>query len=181
VSSISRDRVKHQPRLSRISRGHSVKDHPAQDTQEGPADVDQTWTNGDGEVIEFPHEIEQTEDLPADSEGGRYWDRTSDPCVVSADRSKPATSKDARFCCLRPLFDVLRDVVTLCDIALVWGTKEEQVKRGTMVKPNVAGDVPLEARVRRTSRHPHRILRPTRRSTSVETTALPRARLGMPR
>jgi integrase len=48
------------------------------------ADVDQTWTDGDGEVIEFPYEIEENEDLPADSEGGRCWVRTSDPCVVSA-------------------------------------------------------------------------------------------------
>jgi hypothetical protein len=48
------------------------------------ANVDQTWTNGDGEVIEFPYELAQNEDLPAESGSGRCWVRTSDPCVVSA-------------------------------------------------------------------------------------------------
>jgi hypothetical protein len=55
------------------------------------ANMDQLWTNGDGEVIEFPYEIEQNEELPADSEGGRCWVRTSDPCVVSEDPRRPAT------------------------------------------------------------------------------------------
>jgi hypothetical protein len=48
------------------------------------SDVDQMWTNDDAEVIAFPEPENENDDLPADSEGGRYWDRTSDPCVVSA-------------------------------------------------------------------------------------------------
>jgi integrase len=48
------------------------------------SDVDQMWTNDDAEIIAFPEPEEENDDLPADSEGGRYWDRTSDPCVVSA-------------------------------------------------------------------------------------------------
>jgi integrase len=55
------------------------------------ADVDQTWTSGTGDVIEFPYEIDENEDLPADSESGRCWVRTSDPCVVSEDPRRPAT------------------------------------------------------------------------------------------
>ena len=46
--------------------------------------VDQTWTKGDAEVIAFPEPDVENTDLPGDSEGGRYWVRTSDPCVVSA-------------------------------------------------------------------------------------------------
>jgi hypothetical protein len=39
---------------------------------------------GDAEVIAFPEPEDENGDLPADSEGGRCWVRTSDPCVVSA-------------------------------------------------------------------------------------------------
>ncbi len=46
--------------------------------------VDQTWTNADAEVIAFPEPDDENDDLPAESESGRCWDRTSDPCVVSA-------------------------------------------------------------------------------------------------
>ena len=46
--------------------------------------VDQTWTKADAEVISFPEPDDENTDLPADSEGGRCWVRTSDPCVVSA-------------------------------------------------------------------------------------------------
>ena len=48
------------------------------------SDVDQTWTKGDAEVIVFPESDNKNTDLPVESEGGRYWVRTSDPCVVSA-------------------------------------------------------------------------------------------------
>ncbi len=48
------------------------------------SDVDQMWTKDDAEVLAFPEREEENNDLPADSEGGRYWVRTSDPCVVSA-------------------------------------------------------------------------------------------------
>ena len=48
------------------------------------SDVDQTWTNDDAEVIAFPEPDDENDDLPGDSESGRYWDRTSDRCVVSA-------------------------------------------------------------------------------------------------
>jgi hypothetical protein len=92
------------------------------------ANVDQTWTNGDGEVIEFPYEIEENEDLAGDSESGRYWDRTSDPCVVSAVPRKLATSASAPFTWPRLLFDGSWDVLALPRIALVRGTKREQGK-----------------------------------------------------
>jgi hypothetical protein len=45
--------------------------------------VAQMWTDDDAEVIAFPEPEHENDDLPADSEGGQYWDRTSDPCVVS--------------------------------------------------------------------------------------------------
>jgi integrase len=48
------------------------------------SDVDQMWTTGDAEVIAFPEPEDENDDLPAETESGRYWDRTSDPCVVSA-------------------------------------------------------------------------------------------------
>ena len=48
------------------------------------ADVDQARTSEHAEVIDFPQPRHENEELPADSEGGRYWVRTSDPCVVSA-------------------------------------------------------------------------------------------------
>ena len=49
--------------------------------------VDQTWTNDDAEVIAFPESEDGNDALPADSESGRYWVRTSDPCVVSVDQA----------------------------------------------------------------------------------------------
>ena len=44
--------------------------------------MDQTGTKADAEVISFPEPEDENEDLPGDSEVGRYCDRTSDPCVV---------------------------------------------------------------------------------------------------
>ena len=46
--------------------------------------VDQMWTTGDAEVIEFPTDIDENEELPAETDGGRYWVRTSDLCRVKA-------------------------------------------------------------------------------------------------
>jgi hypothetical protein len=53
------------------------------------------WTNDDAEVIAFPEPEDENEELPADSEGGRYWVRTSDPCVVRAARANSTTSANA--------------------------------------------------------------------------------------
>jgi hypothetical protein len=55
------------------------------------SDVDQMWTKGDAEVIAFPEPNDENTALPADQKGGRYWVRTSDPCVVSEEQAKPAT------------------------------------------------------------------------------------------
>ena len=52
------------------------------------AGVDQMWTNCDADVIEFPYEVEENDDLPAETSGGRYWDRTSDLCRVKAALSR---------------------------------------------------------------------------------------------
>ncbi len=46
------------------------------------------WTKGDADVIEFPFDIEENDDLPAETSGGRYWDRTSDLCRVKAALSR---------------------------------------------------------------------------------------------
>ena len=46
------------------------------------------WTKGDADVIEFPYEIEENDALPAETESGRYWDRTSDLCRVKAALSR---------------------------------------------------------------------------------------------
>ncbi len=59
------------------------------------SDVDQTWTNGDAEVIALPDREDENGDLPADSKGGRYWVRTSDPCVVRAAPANSTTSANA--------------------------------------------------------------------------------------
>jgi hypothetical protein len=64
-------------------------------------DVDQTWTKPDAEVIAFPEPEDENSDLPADSEGGRYWVRTSDPCVVSEGPRKLVTCENALFSQLR--------------------------------------------------------------------------------
>ena len=74
------DRYGHlMPGLGRSARGKSRRD-----AEESRSDVDQMWTNDDAEVIAFPEPEDENEELPAASEGGRYWVRTSDPCVVSA-------------------------------------------------------------------------------------------------
>ena len=46
--------------------------------------VDQTWTKADAEVIAFLSRRAKTPIYLRIRRGGRYWDRTSDPCVVSA-------------------------------------------------------------------------------------------------
>jgi|GEM_PF-3737556 hypothetical protein len=66
------------------SLGHQLAVNLDEMRQKARSDVDQTWTSGDAEVIAFPAPEDENDDLAADSEGGRYWDRTSDPCVVSA-------------------------------------------------------------------------------------------------
>jgi hypothetical protein len=66
------------------SLGHQLAANLDEMRKKARADVDQTWTNDDANILEFPQPDEEWDDLPADSEGGRYWVRTSDPCVVSA-------------------------------------------------------------------------------------------------
>jgi hypothetical protein len=39
-------------------------------------------------VIAFPEPEDENEELPADSEGGRCWVRTSGPCVVRANEGE---------------------------------------------------------------------------------------------
>ena len=46
--------------------------------------VDRAWTKDDADVIEFPSREEENDDLPGETDGGRYWDRTSDLCRVNA-------------------------------------------------------------------------------------------------
>jgi len=66
------------------SLGHQLAVNLDEARKKARRDVDQTWTNGNADVIEFPHDLPLTADLPAETVGGRYWVRTSDPCVVSA-------------------------------------------------------------------------------------------------
>jgi integrase len=66
------------------SLGHQLAVNLDDMRKKARSDVDQTWTNDDAEVIAFPKPEDGNDDLPADSEGGRCWVRTSDPCVVSA-------------------------------------------------------------------------------------------------
>ena len=56
--------------------------------QKARRNVDQTWTTGDAEVIEFPTDNEEKGELAAETDGGRYWDRTSDLCRVKAALSR---------------------------------------------------------------------------------------------
>ena len=66
------------------SLGHQLAVDLDEMRKKARSDVDQTWTKADAEVISFPEPNDENTGLPADSEGGRCWVRTSDPCVVSA-------------------------------------------------------------------------------------------------
>jgi integrase len=73
------------------SLGHQLSADLDESRAKARAGVDQMWTKGDADVIEFPYEIEENDDLPAETSGGRYWDRTSDLCRVKAIRRNRAT------------------------------------------------------------------------------------------
>ena len=88
------------------SLGHQLAVNLDEMRSKARSGVDQTWTKGDAEVLTFPEPDDENTDLPADSEGGRYWVRTSDPCVVSATRRKRATRKNLRLPWSPPLFEV---------------------------------------------------------------------------
>ena len=66
------------------SLGHQLSADLDESRAKARAGVDQMWTKGDADVIEFPYEIEENDDAPAETSGGRYWVRTSDLCRVKA-------------------------------------------------------------------------------------------------
>ena len=70
------------------SLGHQLSQDLDEMHKKARTDVDQMWTTDDAEVIEFPTDIEGNDDLPAETDGGRYWDRTSDLCRVKAALSR---------------------------------------------------------------------------------------------
>jgi hypothetical protein len=70
------------------SLGHQLSADLDESRAKARAGVDQMWTKGHAEVIEFPYEIEESDNLPAETDGGRYWDRTSDLCRVKAALSR---------------------------------------------------------------------------------------------
>jgi integrase len=66
------------------SLGHQLSVNLEEARKKARSDVDQMWTKEDAEVIEFPEQTEENEELPAETDGGRYWIRTSDLCRVKA-------------------------------------------------------------------------------------------------
>ncbi len=67
------------------SLGHQLSADLDESRARARSDVDQMWTNGDADIIEFPTEAEENEELPAETDRGRYWIRTSDLCRVKSE------------------------------------------------------------------------------------------------
>ena len=66
------------------SLGHQLSADLDESRAKARADVEQMWNKDDADVIEFPSRDEENDDLPTETDGGRYWDRTSDLCRVKA-------------------------------------------------------------------------------------------------
>jgi hypothetical protein len=80
------------------------------------------------------------------------------PALLAQITLNPLPAETLVFACSTALFDVPWGVVTLRDIAVVWGTKTEQGKRGIVVKPLLMGEVPFRA---------ERVCRPVGRSMTA--------------
>ncbi len=70
------------------SLGHQLSADLDESRAKARAGVDQMWTKDAADVIEFPYEINENADVTAETDGGRYWDRTSDLCRVKAALSR---------------------------------------------------------------------------------------------